>query len=48
MHNLENSLRLGMTVPVYLFYGEETLLMEQAAARVTALAAPAEKCFDRE
>ena len=48
MHNLENSLRLGMTVPVYLFYGEETLLMEQAAARVTALAAPADNGFDRE
>ena len=48
MHNLENSIRLGLTAPVYLFYGEETLLMEQAVEKLAALVAPAGDSWNRE
>lgn len=40
MRNLQHSLDLGLTCPVYLLFGEETLLMEQAVARIAALVAP--------
>ena len=48
MQNLENSLRLGVTCPVYLFYGEESLLMEQAVARIAAVVAPGENVWNKE
>ena len=37
MQQLESSLKLGMTCPVYLFWGEETLLLEQAVSRIAQL-----------
>ncbi len=40
MQQLESSLKLGMTCPVYLFWGDETLLLEQAVSRIAALTLP--------
>ena len=40
MQQLESSLKLGMTCPVYLFWGEETLLLEQAVSRIAQLTLP--------
>ena len=37
MQQLESSLKLGMTCPVYLFWGEETLLLEQAVSCIAKL-----------
>lgn len=37
MQQLESSLKLGITCPVYLFWGEETLLLEQAVSRIAQL-----------
>jgi len=40
MQNLEHSLKLNMTVPVYLFWGEEDLLMEEYIRKVSHVVAP--------
>lgn len=48
MHNLEHSLKLAMLNPVYLFYGDEPLLMEEMAEKVCALAAPDGAEWNRE
>ena len=40
MQNLEHSLKLNMTVPVYLFWGEEDLLMEEYIRKVAHVVAP--------
>lgn len=38
MQQLESSLKLGVLCPVYLFWGPETLLLEQAVSRICDLA----------
>lgn len=48
MENLQHSLDLKMLSPAYLFYGEETLLMEQAIQRVASLALPEGDQWGRE
>ena len=48
MRNLQHSLQLGMLAPVYLFYGDEPLLMEEMAEQICALASPAGEEWNRE
>jgi len=48
MENLRHSLDLGITCPVYLFYGEETLLLEEAVRRIAGLVLPPEDQWGRE
>lgn len=48
MKNLLHSLELGLTCPVYLFYGDEEYLMEEALARLAALVAPGDEAWNRE
>lgn len=48
MQSLAHSLELGLTCPVYLFYGEETLLLEQALEKLTVLVAPGENAWNKE
>lgn len=40
MQQLESSLKQGLLCPVYLFWGSETMLLEQAVARITELVLP--------
>ncbi len=48
MENLRHALQLGMLVPVYLFYGDEPLLMEEMAEQICALALPEGGDWNRE
>ncbi len=48
MENLRHSLELGVTNPVYLFYGEETLLLEEAIRRIAQLTLPLDDQWGRE
>ena len=48
MQQLESSLKLGMTCPVYLFWGEETLLLEQAVNRISQLTLPEDDEWNRD
>lgn len=48
MDNLRHSLELGLICPVYLFYGEETLLMEQMIERIAKLTLPPDDQWGRE
>lgn len=48
MKTLENSLRLGMTMPVYIFCGAEALLMSEAVARLENLLAPGDNSWNKE
>ncbi len=48
MKTLLHSLEMGLTCPVYLFYGEERLLLDQALEQLIALVAPGEDNWNRE
>lgn len=48
MQSLLHSLELGLLSPVYLFYGEEKLLMEDAVQKITALVAPGDAAWNKE
>ncbi|MBR5429354.1 MAG: DNA polymerase III subunit delta [Firmicutes bacterium] len=48
MQQLESSLKLGVTCPVYLFWGEETLLLEQAVNRIAGLTLAEGEDWNRE
>jgi DNA polymerase-3 subunit delta len=48
MQNLEHALKLGMTCPIYLFHGEEALLMEQMVDKIANLVAPDGESWNRE
>lgn len=48
MHNLENSLKLGLLCPIYLFYGDEQLLMEEKASQIASLALPEDMLWNQE
>ena len=48
MQQLESSLKLGVTCPVYLFWGEETLLLEQAVERIGRLTLPEGEDWNRD
>ena len=48
MKRLFDSLKLGQTLPIYLLYGEEEYLIEQAIARISALVSPQADSWNRE
>ena len=48
MQNLEHSLKLGMTCPIYLFHGDEKLLMEQMINKIAVLVAPDGDSWNKE
>lgn len=48
MKNLRHSLELGITNPVYLFYGEEVLLLEEAVQRIAQITLPRDDQWGRE
>ena len=48
MKNLFHSLNLGMTCPIYLFHGEEQLLMEEAISKLAELVAPDDDAWNKE
>lgn len=48
MENLDHALKLGMICPIYLFYGEELLLMEERVRRIADLVSPAGEDWNRE
>lgn len=48
MKNLFHSLNMGITCPIYLFHGEEQLLMEEAISKLTELVAPGDDAWNKE
>ena len=48
MENLKKALSLGMLCPIYLFFGNERLLMEQYIEKIAALISPEGREWDRE
>ena len=48
MRNLKKALSLGMLCPIYLFYGNEGLLMEEFIEKIAALISPEGREWDRE
>lgn len=48
MENLKKALSLGMVCPIYLFYGDEPLLMEQYIEKIAAIVSPCGQEWDRD
>lgn len=48
MKNLEHSLDLQLISPIYLLYGEETLLMEQMLERICHIVSPDDQAWNKE
>jgi len=48
MQNLEHALKMGLTCPIYLFHGEETLLMEQMLEKIARLVSPNGESWNKE
>lgn len=48
MENLKKALSLGMVCPIYLFYGDERLLMEQYIEKIAAVVSPGGQEWDRD
>ncbi|MDO4732909.1 MAG: DNA polymerase III subunit delta [Bacillota bacterium] len=48
MQNLKKALSLGMLCPIYLFYGNESMLMEEYIEKIAALVCPEAREWDQE
>ena len=48
MENLKKALSLGLLCPIYLFYGDERLCMEQAIEEIARLVSPEGREWDRD
>ena len=46
MQDFEHSLKLGLVCPVYLFYGDDSLLLEQALEKLTKFVNPTEDAWN--